>query len=61
MVKRAHLIGIDLNSSPSKPTACAVLDDELHLSCFDFFRGDAHIIEAMEHHHPHLVAIDSFP
>ena len=59
MVKKAHFIGIDLTSSPSKPTACVALNDALHLSWFDFFYGDADIIEAIEHHHPRLVAIDS--
>ena len=59
MVKKAHFIGIDLTSSPSKPTACVALDDALHLSWFDFFCGDADIIEVIEHHHPRLVAVDA--
>ncbi len=59
MVKKAHFIGIDLTSSPSKPTACVALNEELYLVWFDFLTRDADIIEAIEYHHPRLVAVDS--
>lgn len=59
IVKRAGFIGIDLTSSPSKPTACVALGDELHLDWFGFCCGDGCIVEAVEYHHPRLVAIDS--
>jgi len=44
MVKKAGFIGIDLTSSPSKPTACVALNEELNIVWFDFLRRDADII-----------------
>jgi len=55
----ARFIGIDLTSSPSKPSACVALDGELNLSWFDSLQGDAQIIEAIERCRPGIVAIDA--
>ncbi|MFQ5924690.1 MAG: DUF429 domain-containing protein [Dehalococcoidia bacterium] len=55
----SRFIGIDLTSSPLRPTACVALDGGLNLSWFDSLQGDARIIEAMERCRPRIVAIDA--
>lgn len=56
---RADFIGIDLTSSSAKPSAIAGLTQELDIVFYDFLRPDEEIIEAVQRHHPQLVAIDS--
>ncbi len=52
-------IGIDLSSSPKKPTACVGLDEGLRLFWFDLLLSDADILDAIVSHRPGIVAIDS--
>lgn len=58
-MERARFIGIDLTSSPQKPTACIGLDEELRLTWLDLLSSDADILEAIESHCPGTVAIDA--
>jgi len=58
-MESAHFIGIDLTSTEEKPTACVALNEELYLGWFDFRLSDGQIIEAIERHHPSVVAIDA--
>ena len=52
-------IGIDLTSSPKRPTACVGLDDKLHLIFDDLLSGDADILESIASYRPRIVAIDA--
>ena len=56
---RAPFIGIDLTSSPKRPTACVGLGEGLHLVFYDLLLGDGDILEAIEGHCPGIVAIDA--
>ena len=58
-MKSALFTGIDLTSSPSKPTACVALDGQLRLHWFGILGSDAEIVEAVERDRPRLVAIDA--
>ena len=55
----ALFIGIDLTSSPKRPTACVGLDDKLHLIFDDLVSGDADILESIASYRPRIVAIDA--
>jgi hypothetical protein len=52
-------IGLDLSSSPYKPSACVGLDELLSLTLFTWFGSDAEIIATINHYSPELVAIDA--
>lgn len=56
---RAHFIGIDLTSSPKRPSACVGLDEKLRLVFYDLLSSDGDILEAIESHCPGIVAIDA--
>lgn len=56
---RALFIGIDLTSSPKRPTACIGLDDKLNLIFDDQVSGDADILESIASYRPRIVAIDA--
>ena len=56
---RALFIGIDLTSSPKRPTACVGLDDKLHLIFDDLLSSDADILESIASYRPRIVAIDA--
>jgi len=55
----APFIGIDLTSSPKRPTACAGLDDKLHLIFYDQISSDADILETIASYCPRIVAVDA--
>jgi predicted nuclease with RNAse H fold len=55
----APFIGIDLTSSPKRPTACVGLDETLRLIFDDFLSSDADILEAIASHRPRIVAVDA--
>ena len=55
----ALFIGIDLTSSPKRPTACVGLDDKLSLIFDDLFSSDADILESIASYRPRIVAIDA--
>jgi len=54
---RANFIGPDLTNGEKKQTACVALYVGLHLDGFGFLLSDGQIIEAIECHHPSIVAI----
>lgn len=56
---RANFQGPDLTSNEKKPIACVALDAGLYLDGFGFLLSDGQIIEAIESHHPSIVAIDA--
>ncbi len=56
---RALFIGIDLTSSPKRPTACIGLDEKLRLIFDDLLSSDGDILGAIASHRPRIVAIDA--
>jgi len=56
---RSLFIGIDLTSSPKRPTACVGLDDKLHLIFDDLISGDADILDSIASYRPRIVALDA--
>lgn len=56
---RAHFIGIDLTSSPKRPSACVGLDEKLRLVFYELLSSDGDILGAIESHRPGIVAIDA--
>jgi hypothetical protein len=55
----ALLVGIDLTSSPQKPSAYATLSTELKVLRLDLLTTNDKIIAAIEGEHPLVVAIDA--
>ena len=58
-VAERPVVGIDLTSSESKSTACAVLDSSGALMALTKLLTDTEIIEFVREHRPAVVAIDS--
>jgi len=58
-MERASYIGIDLTSSPARPSACVGLDRKSDLVWFDFLHTDAQIIKAVERERPGFIALDA--
>ncbi len=56
---RALFIGIDLTSSPKRPTACVGLGEKLHLIFDDLLSSDGDILGVIASHRPCIVAIDA--
>jgi len=56
---RALFIGIDLTSSPKRPTSCVGLDERLSLIFDDLLSSDSDILAAIAIHRPRIVAIDA--
>ena len=52
-------VGLDLTSSPGKPTACAAVDDRLALILLTRLRPDSEILNCLRPLHPEVVAIDA--
>lgn len=51
--------GIDLTSTPAKPSACLALDDKLQLIYFGFMATDDDIITFQNLYSPKVIAIDA--
>ena len=56
---QAEFIGIDLSSSPNKPTTCIGLNEGLSLIFIGFLGSDVDIISAVASHPSRLIAIDA--
>lgn len=56
---RSDFIGLDLTSSPAKPTACVGLHKDLNLAFAGFLRDDADLVAVVTSHEPCLTAIDA--
>jgi hypothetical protein len=53
------VFGIDLTSTPAKPSACLGLDDRLELAYFGFIAHNRDIISVMKFYSPKVIAIDA--
>lgn len=56
---KAGYFGIDLTSSPARPSACAALTGDLRLAYLGKLSQDSHILSAIEDCRPRIVAIDA--
>ncbi len=54
-----NFIGLDLTTSPTRKTACAVLDANLHWQAQALLGNDEEIVALVETYRPALVAIDA--
>jgi predicted nuclease with RNAse H fold len=56
---QAEFVGIDLTSSPNRPSACVGLDKELNLAFTKLVTFDSEIFDLAETYSPNVIAIDA--
>lgn len=59
MARAARFIGIDLTTTPARPTACVALDENLRLRWHGWMCEDDEILAAVQHQQPQAVAVDA--